>query len=59
MVQRPLYGVLVIGELPHETDPRPTAARQTSSAPVSSESRLRGVWNRWVRKLHSSSERSG
>ncbi|TMH74816.1 MAG: hypothetical protein E6H52_11865 [Betaproteobacteria bacterium] len=58
VTQRPLYGVLVIGELPHEADPRAAAARQPQAASAPAESFLRRTLSRWVRKVHSIRERS-
>lgn len=55
--QRPLYGALVIGELPHETEPRPMTARQPVAASAPAESFLRRTLSRWVRKVHSTRER--
>jgi len=59
VTQRPLYGVLVIGELPHEPDPRTITARQQQAAPAPSESLLKRTLSRWTRKLHAAPERSG
>jgi len=51
--------VLVIGELPHEPDPRTITARQQQAAPAPSESLLKRTLSRWTRKLHAAPERSG
>ena len=55
VTQRPLYGLLVIGELPHESDPR--TARRPQVAPA--ESFLKKTLVRWVRKLHPARDRPG
>jgi hypothetical protein len=52
VTQRPLYGVLVIGELPHEADSRAAAATPQAPAPVPSESLLKRTLLWWTRKLH-------
>jgi hypothetical protein len=54
VTQRPLYGVLVIGELPHEADPRSGAATPQTPAPAPSESLLKRTLLWWTRKLHAS-----
>jgi hypothetical protein len=58
VAQRPLYGALVIGELPNEADPRTIAARPPTAAFTPAEGFLRKKLSRWVRKLHLSRERS-
>ena len=59
MTQRPLYGVLVIGELPHEADARTQAARQQPAAPAHAESLFKRTLFRWARKRRLAPERSG
>jgi hypothetical protein len=58
VTHRPLYGALVIGELPHEADPRTMAARQPAAASAPAEGFLRRTFSRWVRRLYSTRERS-
>jgi hypothetical protein len=58
MTPRPLYGALVIGELRHEAEPRTTADRPSDAASKPAENFLRRALSRWVRKLHSTRERS-
>jgi len=58
MTQRPLYGLLVIGELPHEADARTTAARQAPAAPPPGGSGLMRRLSRWLRKMHATLGRS-
>jgi hypothetical protein len=57
VTQRPLYGVLVIGELPQEGDSRTTAAKQHGAAPAPAGGLVRRTLSRWVRKLHSTRDR--
>jgi hypothetical protein len=59
MPQRPLYGVLVIGELPQEADARTISARPAQAAPLPAEGRFKRTVSRWMRKLRLSVERSG
>jgi hypothetical protein len=47
----------VVGELPHEADPRSTAAWQPQ--PVPAEGFFKRTLSRWARKLHLTRERSG
>jgi len=55
VTQRPLYGLLVIGELPHEPDPH--TPKRPQAAPA--ESFLKKALARWMRRLHPTRERSG
>jgi len=55
VTQRPLYGLLVIGELPHEPDPR--SAKRPQAAPA--ESFLKRTLTRWVRRLNPTRDRPG
>jgi hypothetical protein len=56
VTQRPLYGVLVVGELPHEADPRTFVERRPQRPPA--ESFLKKILFRWLRKSHATAERS-
>jgi hypothetical protein len=56
MTQRPLYGVLVIGELPREVDHRAIAARHPALMP--GRSPLIRTLSRWLRRLQPATGRS-
>jgi hypothetical protein len=56
MTQRPLYGVLVIGELPREVDHRAIAARHPALTP--GRSPLVRTLSRWLRRSQSATGRS-
>jgi hypothetical protein len=58
MEQRPLYGALVIGELPHDSGQRTPPSGQTPPAPAPAGSRIKRSLHRWVRALHSTLTRS-
>jgi hypothetical protein len=57
MAHSPLYGVLVIGELPHEADHRSLEPRQGAGPPPPNEGRLRRALSRWMRRLRAIRDR--